>query len=215
VILQYFNSVDFNQVDPIFGKDISFYVFRLPMYQFLISMSLSVVVLLILLTVLIYLIIAAKSSFNRLNFRNARGILHVIKNGFIQFAGKALAMLISLFLLIMAVKFYLDSFLVMFNESGVVYGPGYTDVKINVPFLRVIAVLSAVSAAVVAFGIVRKKVNLIAYPVLGIFALSVLRIVAVFAVEALVVNPNQLETEKQHQYDQAGFCHQQCGHQTV
>ncbi|HCW74693.1 MAG TPA: hypothetical protein DHM90_13940 [Clostridiaceae bacterium] len=84
----------------------------------------------------------------------------------------------------------------MFNESGVVYGPGYTDVKINVPFLRIIAVLSAVSAAVVAYGIVRKKVNLIAYPVLGIFALSILRIVSVFAVEALVVNPNQLETER-------------------
>jgi len=196
VILQYFNSVDFNQVDPVFGKDISFYVFRLPMYQFVVSMSLSVVVLLILLTVLIYLVIAAKSSFNRLNFRNARGILHVIKNGFIQFAGKALAMLISLFLLLMGVKFYLDTFMVMFNESGVVYGPGYTDVKINVPFLRIIAVLSAVSAAVVAYGIVRKKVNLIAYPVLGIFALSILRIVSVFAVEALVVNPNQLETER-------------------
>lgn len=196
VILQYFNSVDFGQVDPIFSKDISFYVFRLPLYQFLISLSLSVVVLLILLTVLIYLIIAAKSSFNRLNFRNARGILHVIKNGFIQFAGKALAMLISLFLLLMALKYYLDSFLVMFNESGVVFGPGYTDIKINVPFLRVIAVLAAVSAAVVAFGIVKKKVNLIAYPVLGILALSVLRIAAVFAVEALVVNPNQLERER-------------------
>lgn len=196
VILQYFNSVNFDQVDPIFAKDISFYVFRLPMYQFLISLSLSVVVLLILLTVLIYLVIAAKSSFNRLNFRNARGILHVIKNGFIQFAGKALAMLISLFLLLMAVKYYLDSFLVMYNDSGVVYGPGYTDINVNVPFLRVIAVLSAVSAAVVAFGIVKKRVNLIAYPVLGIFALSLIRVVAVFGVEALVVNPNQLETER-------------------
>lgn len=196
VILQYFNSVDFNQVDPIFSKDISFYVFRLPMYQFLVSMAISVVVLLVLLTVLIYLLIAAKSSFNRLNFRNARGILHVIKSGFIQFAGRALAMLISLFMVLLALKYYMDSYLVMFNESGVVYGPGYTDIKINVPFLRIIALLSAVSAVVVAYGILKKKVNFIAYPVIGIFALSLIRVVAVFAVEALVVNPNQLETER-------------------
>lgn len=196
VILQYFNSVDFNQVDPIFSKDISFYVFRLPMYQFLVSMAISVVVLLVLLTVLIYLLIAAKSSFNRLNFRNARGILHVIKSGFIQFAGRALAMLISLFMVLLALKYYMDSYLVMFNESGVVYGPGYTDIRINVPFLRIIALLSAVSAVVVAYGILKKKANLIAYPVVGIFALSLIRVVAVFAVEALVVNPNQLETER-------------------
>lgn len=196
VILQYFNSVDFNQVDPIFSKDISFYIFRLPMYQFLVSMAISVVVLLVLLTVLIYLLIAAKSSFNRLNFRNARGILHVIKSGFIQFAGRALAMLISLFMVLLALKYYMDSYLVMFNESGVVYGPGYTDIKINVPFLRIIALLSAVSAVVVAYGILKKKVNFIAYPVIGIFALSLIRVVAVFAVEALVVNPNQLETER-------------------
>lgn len=196
VILQYFNSVDFNQVDPIFSKDISFYVFRLPMYQFLVSMAISVVVLLVLLTVLIYLLIAAKSSFNRLNFRNARGILHVIKSGFIQFAGRALAMLISLFMVLLALKYYMDSYLVMFNESGVVYGPGYTDIKINVPFLRIIALLSAISAVVVAYGILKKKVNFIAYPVIGIFALSLIRVVAVFAVEALVVNPNQLETER-------------------
>ena len=196
VILQYFNSVDFNQVDPVFSKDISFYVFRLPLYQFLVSMAISVVVLLILLTILIYLMIAAKSSLNRLNFRNAKGILHVIKSGFIQFSGKALAMLISLFMLLLSVKYYMDSYLVMFNESGVVFGPGYTDIKINVPFLRVIAVLSAVSALVVAYGIVKKKVNFIAYPIIGIFALSFLRVIAVFAVETLVVNPNQLETER-------------------
>lgn len=196
VILQYFNSVDFNQVDPVFSKDISFYVFRLPMYQFLVSMAISVVMLLVLLTVVIYLLIAAKSSFNRLNFRNARGILHVIKSGFIQFAGRALAMLISLFMVLLALKYYMDSYLVMFNESGVVYGPGYTDIKINVPFLRIIAALSAISAVVVAYGILKKKINFIAYPVIGIFALSLVRVIAVFGVEALVVNPNQLEMER-------------------
>lgn len=196
VILQYFNSVDFNQVDPIFGRDISFYFFKLPLYQLLTSLSISIVLLLILLTVVIYLAISAKSSINRLNFTNFKGIMHVIKNGFIQFAGKALAMLISMFMLLLAVKFYLDSFLVMFNAQGVVYGPGYTDIKINVPFLRVIAALSALSAIIIAVGILKKKLNFIVYPILGIFALTVIRVVAIVGVQALIVNPNQLELER-------------------
>ena len=196
VILQYFNSVDFNQVDPIFKKDISFYVFRLPMYSMLNSLALSIVVMLIFATVAIYLLIAAKSSFNRMNFRNIKGVIHILKTGFIQFAGRPLAMLISLLLVLLGISFYISSFYVLYKETGVVYGPGYTDIKIDVPFLRVLAALSIISAAIVAFGILRKKMSLIAYPVILIFALNVLRIVSILGVQALVVNPNELERER-------------------
>ncbi len=215
LILQFINGVDFNAVDPVFGKDISFYVFRMPLYQFLVSMALSVVVLLILLTVIIYLIIAAKSSFNRMNFRNLRGILHVLKNGFIQFAGKALAMLISLYMLLLAVSYYLDSFLVMFNESGVVYGPGYTDVNVNVPILRIMAVISAVSALVVAYAVQKRKINLIGYSILLIFGLSLLRVVAYVGVEGLIVNPNQLERERPYILNNINMTRQAFGIQDV
>ncbi|MGB4587697.1 MAG: UPF0182 family protein [Clostridiaceae bacterium] len=196
VILQYFNSTDFNQIDPIFKKDISFFVFRLPMYDMLNSLALSVVVMIVVTTVVIYLLISAKSSLNRLNFRNAKGILHIIKNGFIQFAGKPLAMLISLFLVLVGIMFYIDSFYVVYSETGVVYGPGYADIKVNVPFLRVLAVLSFVSAAAVAFGILKKKMKFIAYPVILIFVLSIVRFLSVAGVQSLVVNPNELERER-------------------
>jgi len=196
IILQYFNSTDFNQIDPIFKKDISFFVFRLPMYDMLNSLALSVVVMIVVTTVVVYLLIAAKSSLNRLNFRNAKGILHIIKNGFIQFAGKPLAMLLSLFLVLVGIMFYIDSFYVVYSETGVVYGPGYADFKVSVPFLRVLAVLSLVSAAAVAFGILKKRMKFIAYPIILIFALSIVRILAVAGVQSIVVNPNELEMER-------------------
>lgn len=215
LILQYINGVQFNAADPVFGKDISFYVFRMPLYQFLVSMALSVVFLLILLTIVIYLIIAAKSSFNRMNFRNLRGILHVLKNGFIQFAGKSLAMLIALYMLLLAAKYYLDSFLVMFNESGVVYGPGYTDVHVNVPILRAMAIIAAVSSVVVAYAIQKKKINLIGYSILLIFGLSILRVITYVGVETLVVNPNQLERERQYIENNINMTRQAFGIQNV
>lgn len=215
LILQFINGTAFNAVDPVFGKDISFYVFRMPLYQFVVSIALSVVVLLIILTIIIYLLIAAKSSFNRMNFRNLRGILHVLKSGFIQFAGRSLAMLISLYLLLLAVRYYLDSFLIMFNESGVVYGPGYTDVQVNVPFLRGIALISAVSALVVAYAVQKRKVNLIAYSVVLIFGLSILRVFVSAGVEALVVNPNQLERERPYIENNINMTRQAFGIQNV
>lgn len=215
LILQFINGTAFNAVDPVFGKDISFYVFRMPLYQFVVSIALSVVVLLIILTVIIYLLIAAKSSFNRMNFRNLRGILHVLKSGFIQFAGRSLAMLISLYLLLLAVRYYLDSFMIMFNESGVVYGPGYTDVQVNVPFLRGIALISAVSALVVAYAVQKRKVNLIAYSVVLIFGLSILRVFVSAGVEALVVNPNQLERERPYIENNINMTRQAFGIQNV
>lgn len=215
LILQFINGTAFNAVDPVFGKDISFYVFRMPLYQFVVSIALSVVVLLIILTFIIYLLIAAKSSFNRMNFRNLRGILHVLKSGFIQFAGRSLAMLISLYLLLLAVRYYLDSFLIMFNESGVVYGPGYTDVQVNVPFLRGIALISAVSALVVAYAVQKRKVNLIAYSVVLIFGLSILRVFVSAGVEALVVNPNQLERERPYIENNINMTRQAFGIQNV
>lgn len=215
LILQFINGTAFNAVDPVFGKDISFYVFRMPLYQFVVSIALSVVVLLIILTVIIYLLIAAKSSFNRMNFRNLRGILHVLKSGFIQFAGRSLAMLISLYLLLLAVRYYLDSFLIMFNETGVVYGPGYTDVQVNVPFLRGIALISAVSALVVAYAVQKRKVNLIAYSVVLIFGLSILRVFVSAGVEALVVNPNQLERERPYIENNINMTRQAFGIQNV
>ena len=150
-----------------------------------------------------------------MNFRNLRGILHVLKNGFIQFAGKALAMLISLYMLLLAVSYYLDSFLVMFNESGVVYGPGYTDVNVNVPILRIMAVISAVSALVVAYAVQKRKINLIGYSILLIFGLSLLRVVAYVGVEGLIVNPNQLERERPYILNNINMTRQAFGIQDV
>lgn len=196
VILQFFNSVDFNVSDPIFGHDVSLYVFRLPFYRMLLSLSLTIVVFLILMSILVYLFITAKFSVNRYQITNLRGILHILKNGFIQFAGKSLAMLIAFFMVLLGVKFYLDGFDILYSQVGVVYGPGFTDVRVNLPFLWALAGVSILAGFVVAYGIIRKKMKLITYPVVAIFLLSLLRVVTILGVQGLVVNPNELELER-------------------
>src|SRR6056297_1373544 len=44
VILKYFNATSFNKVDPILGKDISYYIFSLPFINFVIGVGLFLVI---------------------------------------------------------------------------------------------------------------------------------------------------------------------------
>ena len=56
-VLKYLNAVPFSQLDPIFGKDISFYVFTLPLLDFLQGWGIGVIVLSMVFTGGIYLLI--------------------------------------------------------------------------------------------------------------------------------------------------------------
>jgi len=157
VILQFLNSVDFNISDPIFGMDVSFYVFKLPLLNLLISVSRTIIVVIGIITVGVYLVISASSSLGRLDLRDVKGNFEVMKTGFIQFAGKPLAVLAAIFLVLTSADYYLGTFDIMYSPRGVVFGPGYTDVKVEVPFLYILAGLSLLSAVVVSYGVVKEE----------------------------------------------------------
>jgi uncharacterized membrane protein (UPF0182 family) len=56
IILKFFNRTEFNIADPAFGRDVSYYVFTLPLYLFLKSWSLGTVILTIIAVGFLYLI---------------------------------------------------------------------------------------------------------------------------------------------------------------
>ncbi|MBP1919602.1 UPF0182 family protein [Youngiibacter multivorans] len=196
VILQFLNSVDFNIADPIFGMDVSFYVFKLPLLNLLISVSRTIIVVIGIITVAVYLVISASSSLGRLDLRDVKGNFEVMKTGFIQFAGKPLAVLAAIFLVLTSVDYYLASFDIMYSPRGVVFGPGYTDVKVEVPFLYILAGLSLLSAAVVAYGVIKKNAKFILVPIAAIFVMNVIEGIAIIGVQSVAVTPNELEKER-------------------
>jgi hypothetical protein len=196
VILQFLNSVDFNIADPIFGMDVSFYVFKLPLLNLLISVSRTIIVVIGIITVAVYLVISASSSLGRLDLRDVKGNFEVMKTGFIQFAGKPLAVLAAIFLVLTSVDYYLATFDIMYSPRGVVFGPGYTDVKVEVPFLYILAGLSLLSAAVVAYGVIKKNAKFILVPIAAIFVMNVVEGIAIIGVQSVAVTPNELEKER-------------------
>ena len=201
-ILQYLHQVTFDLADPIFAKDVGFYVFTLPFLDMVWGFAFSM----LLLTFIIILFEYAQAFIVSLFSQQQVGVtldgLQNIKGfwkGFKRVQLGHLTVLAAGILLLLAWKHFLLRFSIMFSETGVVFGAGYTDVNVFLPILSILmifAIVLAVLAFVWLFFLKRprfRKHHLLA----GAFGLYVL--IAFFGtpliggvVQALIVSPNEL-----------------------
>jgi uncharacterized membrane protein (UPF0182 family) len=114
-VLKFFYQHPFNISDPIFSKDISFYVFSYPFYNFLLTWLFFVIAVTAILTGFIY------SKNNLLNF-GAGGI----KTS--QQVKIHLSVLGAFLLIIFAGQERLKMFGLLYSSRGVVFGASYTDI---------------------------------------------------------------------------------------
>ena len=140
-ILKYISSTAFGTVDPIFGKDIGFYLFSLPVLQTGLGLIKFLVLVSLAGCAIIYFL---------------RGSLHVaslrlLKQIQIDRATRIhLGILLAIFLSTIVAGVYLSRFMLLTSQSGLVFGATYTDatVRIFMLWISMTAVaLAAVSAA--------------------------------------------------------------------
>ncbi|MDU6144401.1 MAG: UPF0182 family protein [Clostridium perfringens] len=193
-ILQFTNAVPFGEVDPIFNKDISFYVFKLPLVQSLFSTAISLIIILVLITVIIYLALGFKDKI----YQNKDNVININSKtyGIRKFAGKQLAVLASVLSLLIGCSYLLKSYNLVYSTRGVSYGAGYTDVKITMIFYKVIAVACVISSIVVFISILKLKFRPIIISIASIAILIVLEPVVAIFTQQFVVKPNEMELEK-------------------
>jgi uncharacterized membrane protein (UPF0182 family) len=191
--LLFLNSVPAGLSDPIFNKDISFYLFTYPFVDMLNTMVRSMLVLSALLTAVLYL--------------SRGGIVWLGKFLSVDPAVKLhLGILVSLFLLSLSFSFALDRFGLLTTEHGVLYGASYTDVHVRLMMLSVMAVLSLVIAIVLPFIAPRRSfvVPLIALAVLaGVYFLGLK--VYPQTVQSFQVSPNESVLEQPYIADHIKF----------
>lgn len=193
-ILQFTNSVPFGEVDPIFNKDISFYVFKLPLIQSIFSAAISLIVILALVTVVIYLGLGFKDRL----YKNQDNVININSkaDGIRKFAGKQLAVLASVLSLLIAGGYLLKSYTLVYSTRGVAYGASYTDVKITLLFYKVISVACIIASIIVFISILKSKFRPIIISIAGIAVLIVLEPVVAILTQQFVVKPNEMELEK-------------------
>ncbi|HXV79947.1 MAG TPA: UPF0182 family protein, partial [Candidatus Binatia bacterium] len=180
----FLNSTSFDLSDPLFGLDISFYVFRLPMYQAIYHWLMFALTLTAVATAAVYLLY--------------RGIQYGPQGLFLSDRARThLLILIALLLLVKAAGYLLESYELVYSSRGAAFGASYTDVYANLPALRILAMLSAVAAALCFTQIYRPGFR---YIVLGVGALVVAHLVGLNLYPSLLqrlrVVPNEVEAER-------------------
>ncbi len=128
-VLEYLNATRFGRVDPLFGRDLAFYVFELPLWRLLHGWATALVAGTLVLTAAVYVL-------QRSLVLTARGP---------RLAGAARLHLLglgALVLVLRAVGFWLDKYDLLYSRRGVVFGASYTDVNASLPVLGWLVVLA-------------------------------------------------------------------------
>lgn len=182
-VLKFFNQTAFGTNDPIFNKDIGFYIFSLPFYQLLYRLLASAIFLNIVMVALVYLLTdTARGGLTKI-FRFPAARYH-------------LSVLAALFFILKSWGYRLDQYFLLLSSSGVVHGAGYTDIHASLLAYRVLTVLSLITAAVIIANIFLKRFRITAYAIVGLLVVSIL-LGGVYpsVVQKFIVLPNEFNRE--------------------
>jgi len=136
------NAVPFGQADPVLGRDAGFYVFSLPFFQFVRGLAQGLV--------LLAAVGAGALYFASGSLTSRFGSMPWMTPG----ARRHLSLLAAVFLLLLAFGAWLSQAEQLVQPSGVIYGPGYSDVNGRMPaalILSAVCVVGAVLALLQAF----------------------------------------------------------------
>lgn len=192
-MLLFLNSTPFNVADPVFGADVSFYVFRLPFYRFIYGfLTMSLVLSLILVGAIYLLMNPPFRRNNRWEVPTGAGISHV-------------AVLLAGLFALKTWDYHLQQLELLLSDRGVVFGAGYTDVNANYPVLQVLMVLAALIALIFLVNAFLRRPRLLLYGILVMMGVSLLGGWAYpAAIQSFAVEPSEFSYEKdylQHNID--------------
>ena len=186
-ILKFINQVPTGEVDPIFGNDISFYLFTLPVWEIIREIAVVIIIFALLLVGVIYLLGSGISSLDDLKFKLSRKV----KNH--------LSLLLILYLLTKIFDYRLQMYQLLYSERGVALGASFTDINATLPGLRILMVVVAAVIALVIYSLYSRKYQLVLGAV-GIWVIASLLLTGVYPqfVQRFRVEPNELARESEY-----------------
>ena len=182
IALRFLYQTPYGQSDPLFGKDIGVYLFSLPAYVALKNWMLLVLVASALMAGAVYW------AYGDLALDKQRpAYAFVIAHG---------SGLLGLFFAVEAWSYWLDRFLLLYNDNGVVVGAAYTDVHIELPVLLSLTGFAAGASLASWANIWMRSHKLPVAALILVFGGSFLAADAYPALfQRLSVKPNELQLE--------------------
>ena len=223
---QFANATSFGLKDPLFHLDISFYVFKLAFLTKANNIVLGIVVGVVIITLLYYGILITvrtpdmfewepeepegpeTSGENAIPFTrkyrkkpSEKRTLDLNNDNMIQLlhiASGKLTLLGIVFYLMVAMDFLMRQFDLLHVHTGAVYGAGFTDVNVKLWVYRLIMVLSIVGAVTLCHHMHRKEPKKLVRIPIAIVAVGLLGGVVSFAVQNLLVSPDEINKESKY-----------------
>ncbi len=180
-LLLYFNQQPYGLTDPIFDRDVSFFLFTLPIWQFLRGWLMTAFVITLIGTGL------------------ASGI------GWRGWSAPApvrahLSFLGALVLLLIAWQYRLDALGLVYSHRGAVFGAGYTDVHAQLPALNILVFVTIFAALLLLINVFLQQAwRAIVVVIVGWIAISALAgNIYPNLVQRFQVNPNEFTREREY-----------------
>ncbi len=184
--LCYLNRVSFGSIDPIFNRDISFYVFTLPVFRQIYGWLLAAIAITALATALAYFLY--------------RGIV-IGQMGFHKFAPHVkahLSVLFGLFFIVLSWGYVLRAYGLLYSARGAAFGASYADIHAQFPMYRFMVFVSIAIAIIFLLNIRYKGWRLPLIGVITLFASILVSIIYPAIVQQYVVSPNELDKESKY-----------------
>jgi uncharacterized membrane protein (UPF0182 family) len=183
-VLGYLNAVPFEATDPLFGRDLAFFVFVLPLWRLLHGWAITLMTGTIVLTFVVYVLQRSLVLTTRGPRLAAGARTHLLILGAAALALKGIG-------------FWLDRFDLVFSPRGIVFGASYTDIYASLPALGVLAVLAGVAAVLCLAQTATAGLRLVAG---GLILLGLVWVLGLGVYPALLqrfsVTPNELVAER-------------------
>ncbi|GLR91542.1 UPF0182 family membrane protein [Bradyrhizobium iriomotense] len=181
-LLRFIYQVPYGSNDPLYGKDIGFYLFSLPAFVAVKNWAMLTLVMSAMLAGFVYWVHGDIED--RAQRMSPAAIAH----------GSAL---LGLFFGVKAWSYSLDRYHLLFGDNGVVVGAGYTDVNVELPVLWILIALSIVAALAAWANLWVRTYSLPTAAIALLFGAAFLLsgiIPAVF--QRFYVRPNELDWER-------------------
>src|SRR3974390_693081 len=133
IFLRFLHQVPYGAGDPLYGRDTAFFFFPLPAYLAIKNWLLVTLFLGALVAGTVYWAYGHIEHHPQRRSMSSVAIAHG-------------SLLLGLFFVVKAWSYFLDRYLLLYGDNGVVVGAGYTDVHVQLPVLWLLIVLAVIPA---------------------------------------------------------------------
>jgi uncharacterized membrane protein (UPF0182 family) len=184
--LQFVHGQPFGESDPLFGIDVSFFMFTYPFLRMVLNFLFTAVI--------VSALVAAVVHYLYGGFRLQSPGVHASRAARVH-----LSVLLGVFVLLKAVAYWVDRYGLVFSDRGFRHGASFTDVNAVLPAKTILAIIALICAVLFFAGVVRSG-GMLPGVAFGLLVLSAILIGGVYPalVEQFQVKPNQQAKEAEY-----------------